>query len=89
MYVEPSIKHKRKLIFVKNFLDNIERVIGSSWLSIFLFDISFGLPNLMLCLSRVVKQASPSGFGLALTGFGLNGPGQKNPDLNGPRILQP
>ena len=33
---------------------------------------------------RVVKRASPSGFGLALAGFGLNGPGQKSPGLNGP-----
>ena len=26
---------------------------------------------------RAVKWASPNGFGLALAGFGLNGPGQK------------
>ena len=38
-------------------------------------------------LARAVKRASPSGFGLVLTGFGLNGPGQKSPGLNGPKKL--
>ena len=39
-------------------------------------------------LTRAVKRASPSGFGLALAGFGLNGSGQKSPDLNGSKKLR-
>ena len=39
--------------------------------------------------SRTVKWANLSGFGLALMGFGLNIPDQKNPDLNGPRNYEP
>ena len=37
----------------------------------------------LLCGARAVKRAGPSGFGLALAGFGLNGPSQKSPGLNG------
>ena len=39
-------------------------------------------------LTRAVKRASPNGFGLTLTGFGLNGPGQKSSGLNGPGKLR-
>ena len=38
--------------------------------------------------TRAVKLANPRGFELALTGFGLNGPGQKSPGLNGPGKLR-
>ena len=41
-----------------------------------------------LIKTRAVKWASPSDFGLALAGFGLNGSGQKSPGLNGPRKLR-
>ena len=32
---------------------------------------------------KAVKRANPSGFKLTLAGFGLNGPSQKSPGLNG------
>ena len=45
--------------------------------------------NTSTSFSRAVKRASPNGFGLALAGFGLNGPGQKNPGLNGRENYEP
>ena len=44
--------------------------------------------NILELLTRAVKWASPSDFGLALTGFELNGPGQKSSGLNGSRKLR-
>ena len=44
--------------------------------------------NLLLEITRAVKWTSPSDFGLTLTGFGLNGPGQKSPGLNEPGKLR-
>ena len=39
-------------------------------------------------MARAVKWVSPNDFGLALTGFGLNGPGQKSFGLNRSRKLR-
>ena len=38
--------------------------------------------------TRAVKRASPNDFKLVLTGFRLNGSGQKSLDLNGPKKLR-
>ena len=60
----------------------------SNWTPIEKFNyVSFYHRAVTVC-DRAVKRASPSGFGLALMGFELNGPGQKSPGLNGPRKLR-
>ena len=42
-----------------------------------IFDFIFHFLNCLkkVIMIRAVKQANPSGFGLALASFGLNGPG--------------
>ena len=58
-----------------------------SFILAFFIALSFSSIDVGLA-ARAVKRASPNGFGLVLTGFGLNGPGQKSPGLNGPGKLR-
>ena len=41
-----------------------------------------------ISILRAVKRVSPNNFWLVLADFGLNGSGQKSPDLNGSKKLR-